>query len=250
MMPPPYRDANFIAWQPGRRMATHRHDFLQSIHVLEGTLEVTTGGRRHLIGPGQVHVLPPGHDHALASPDGQRQFGINFRVERDERGLLHRLLERFPEPTVLAMAMEPAAIADLHRAQSDPLAFAQALDAYCLRMARCGESAADPGRRLLDLLETHARGPIGVELVAAEFGCSRATLQRLCHQHHGCGVAALHEGLRLDLAARLLIGEPGSIAACGEAVGYADGFAFSRAFKRRYGIPPSRYRERQETALA
>jgi AraC-like DNA-binding protein len=48
--------------------------------------------------------------------------------------------------------------------------------------------------------------------------------------------------LRMEFAADLLSSSAEKISSIAERVGYADEFAFSTAFKRHWGLPPSRYR--------
>jgi len=49
-------------------------------------------------------------------------------------------------------------------------------------------------------------------------------------------------GWRLARAADLLRGTDEPVEAVGRRVGYANPFAFSTAFRRRYGVPPRSYR--------
>jgi len=254
MLPAPYQNAAFLAWNPGRRMAAHRHDYLQIIHVLDGVMHVDCEAGLLLLRPGEVHCLPPGSWHALHAPGGERQFGINFRAEADERGLLPALIERLSVPCRLRYVNGDEILSDirreLHRPEQRPLPLAQALDRYCQGLLESSAPDGADGEPLLRLLERHADRAVGVAELAGEFGVSRATLQRRCQRRFACGVGELHERLRLQRAARRLLERDCSITACAEASGYADLFQFSRAFKRRYGSAPSRYRQTHRDAGA
>ncbi len=48
---------------------------------------------------------------------------------------------------------------------------------------------------------------------------------------------------RMDLAARLLLRTDDSLAKIASRVGYDSEFAFNRAFKKKYGAPPRRFRK-------
>ena len=111
---PPWGDYNFMRWAPGRSMDVHRHDFLQTIHVLEGELEVDWGEGPRRLGPGDVHVLPPGCAHSLRTAKGHAQFGANLTAKHDPRGLLRALLEAFARPAVLHVPFAELWRARLH----------------------------------------------------------------------------------------------------------------------------------------
>jgi AraC family transcriptional activator of mar-sox-rob regulon len=243
---PPWSDCNFNAWSAGRGMDWHSHPYLQVIHVLEGAFAVDFGGGWRRLAAGCAHVLPPGRSHRLRSPGGQRQFGLNFRVERDQRGLLTALLAAFPEPTVLALRFaetwREALLATGGGATE--LRRLHALDGYCLALLeRAAPTPADEARaRLRGFIEEHLDRALPVDAVARALGLSRASAQRLCRRHFGCGIAHLHERIRLERAARALIGGDQPIAAVAAACGYGDVYGFSRAFRRVHGQPPAAWR--------
>ncbi len=249
---PPWGDYNFLRWEPGRAMAAHGHRFLQAIHVLEGGLTVDWGDGPRRLGPGDVHVLPPGGTHALRTDKGHAQFGANFSEERDPRGLLRALLEAFPRPIVLHVPFAEHWRSRLGRpgpAPLDRLRRLAALDDYALTLVEhCGrsDSAAEP---LLELLRINLAEAPSVEELAGRLCTSRATLQRLARRHFGCGVAHLHERLRMEAAARDLLLTDRQVSECARERGYADVYHFSRAFKRVFGLSPAAYRRERRGAL-
>ena len=88
--------------------------------------------------------------------------------------------------------------------------------------------------RLLD-------GRTDIDGVAAMTGLGRRSLQRHL-DHDGQSYRALLDRVRMDRA-KALIGETGStLAEVAEQVGYSDPAHFTRAFRRRFGVPPSRLR--------
>jgi len=78
---------------------------------------------------------------------------------------------------------------------------------------------------------------------------SRATFVRLFHQATGSSAAATLLQIRMAQAARWLQRGGRSIAAVGEAVGYQSEAAFSRAFKKCFGVAPGQYRRALEAAV-
>ena len=81
----PWADYGVLMHSAGFEMKAHEHAFLQLIHVLDGELEVEKGNGWEALRQGDVHVLPPRRVHALRSPRGYAQFGVNFSFEPDER---------------------------------------------------------------------------------------------------------------------------------------------------------------------
>jgi AraC-like DNA-binding protein len=84
--------------------------------------------------------------------------------------------------------------------------------------------------------------PWTVEELARRVGVSRATLSRRFTRLVGEPPLAYLTRWRLELAARKLRESTDSLSNIAHSVGYTSEFAFSRAFSRRHGIAPSRYR--------
>ncbi|SOB88497.1 AraC family transcriptional regulator [Streptomyces sp. 1331.2] len=81
-----------------------------------------------------------------------------------------------------------------------------------------------------------------VESLAREVGVSRATLSRRFTRLVGEPPLAYLTRWRLEIAARRLRETSESVTRIANTVGYTSEFAFSRAFTRHRGTPPTRYR--------
>jgi AraC-like DNA-binding protein len=233
-------------------MDWHRHDFLQLIHVLKGCLEADWGEGWQPLNAGDVHVLPPGVPHRLRAPAGHQQFGMNCTPQRDERGVLDALLRAFPLPTVLHVPFGQAWSATLCAPTWTPtgrIRVLSVLDDYALALLACRSAAHPSPKPLVELLKENLDKPLSVEDIAARLNTSRATLQRLAVKHFGCGVAHLHERLRLDRAAHQLLATDLRVGECAAACGYRDVYHFSRVFKRVIGQAPTVYRTARRQGL-
>jgi len=73
-------------------------------------------------------------------------------------------------------------------------------------------------------------------------GLSQESLRRRCQEQVGRSPLAHVTHLRMQLAADLLACSQEKIASIAVRLGYRDPFAFSNAFKRELGLPPSWYR--------
>jgi AraC-like DNA-binding protein len=81
-----------------------------------------------------------------------------------------------------------------------------------------------------------------VELLAQEVGMSRAVFARHFTQKVGEAPLAYLTRWRMLLAAKLMLSTETNMAQISEHVGYESEFAFSRAFKRHFGVAPAGYR--------
>lgn len=267
---PPYRDINFLNWPIGHGLDWHSHPEFQIIHVLAGTLVIDWGDGWRILVAGDAHVLPPLAKHRTRTDRGHSQLGLNFTFGQDPRGIIDALSEAFPAPTVVHLDSRSYPLTELRAAANgvlpgealsqptgarlggsgsglslEKLRLYAVLDLYCLALIDAAGARRRSGlpQRMLEHLQTRIDGAVTVESVAEELDVSRATLQRTCQAAFGCGLAHLHERLRLTRAAKLLIDSDIAIAACAIGAGYPDVYQFSRAFRRVLGRPPTTYRK-------
>ena len=126
--------------------------------------------------------------------------------------------------------------------------FAEALRRYVLQSPpqRSGwlAGAADPaiGRALAKLHQAPAYAWT-LEALAEAAGLSRSTLTERFARYLGQGPMAYLTEWRLELAAEALRTTSRSVLQIAGEVGYESEAAFNRAFKRRFDLPPARYRK-------
>ncbi|MEK7415924.1 MAG: AraC family transcriptional regulator [Planctomycetota bacterium] len=116
-------------------------------------------------------------------------------------------------------------------------------------MALAGADAADQPqlkqwRAVLASLRGDLSAPWSVVSMSKRVGVSAPTLRRLVRRQHGCSVRALIATERMARARQLLRLTDLGHAAIAEQIGYADPFAFARAFHRHEGCWPSQFRSR------
>ncbi|MBI2513284.1 MAG: AraC family transcriptional regulator [Opitutae bacterium] len=107
---------------------------------------------------------------------------------------------------------------------------------------------AEQGDPRLDRLWLAVRQDIGgtwtLRRMAREAGSSEESLRRLCQKHFKRAPMAQLARMRMHAAADFLRHSDEKFDALAARLGYSDAFAFSTAFRREWGLPPSRYRER------
>lgn len=102
---------------------------------------------------------------------------------------------------------------------------------------------ADPVTRAA-LTELHADPARSwtVDALARQVGVSRATLARRFAAEVGLAPGDYLTTWRIELAARRLRTGDEPVGVVARGVGYRSEYAFNRAFARRHGVPPGRYR--------
>ena len=104
---------------------------------------------------------------------------------------------------------------------------------------------ADPAlSRALSAMHGDLARPWDVASLARAAATSRATLGRRFVAIVGEPPLAYLHGARMQDAARRLRGSEAGLAAIAAAVGYRSEFAFNRAFRRQFQVPPGEFRRR------
>ena len=84
---------------------------------------------------------------------------------------------------------------------------------------------------------------IGLEQVAEYLNLSTFYLSKLFKEEKGCNFIAYVTDLRLEKAKKLLVDSSLIIKEIAQNVGYNDQNYFSKAFKQKYGLSPSEFRD-------
>ena len=96
---------------------------------------------------------------------------------------------------------------------------------------------------LIVAVTEYARGSrFGIDHVADAFGMNRRTFQR-CLAGRGMTYSFLIEEVKFQKAMNLIKTKGANITEIAIETGYSNPENFTRAFRRRYGVPPTRYRE-------
>lgn len=108
---------------------------------------------------------------------------------------------------------------------------------------------ADPAlARCIELMQSHIEEPLSLTALGVGAGVPVWTLRRLFRRHLATTPAAYYMCLRLDRGRQLLAYSHLSVSQVAAACGFSDLASFSRAFARRFAVPPSQARH-DETGL-
>jgi len=103
-------------------------------------------------------------------------------------------------------------------------------------------------RELIHFVDSHLDHELGVEQLAERVHLSVRQFTRIFRESMGMPPAEYVDRARLNEAIRRLTETQTSIDSLAPSIGYRSPDAFARAFRRRFGITPSEYRERFGTA--
>jgi len=92
-----------------------------------------------------------------------------------------------------------------------------------------------------DIALRHLDRPPSLAELAREVGTNECTLKKGFRETFGATVFGTIAEARMDLARELLLAGRMNVSEISDQLGYANVANFSTAFKRRFGIPPSRY---------
>lgn len=95
----------------------------------------------------------------------------------------------------------------------------------------------------ISYIRSHYADQLGVSELADELGISRAYLNRAFNQELGMSAQKFLIDFRMHNAAKLLLNSSMSVQQVSLAVGYQDQLTFSKAFRRKFGVSPSGYRQ-------
>ena len=169
---------------------------------------------------------------------------VNVRTDRSGHWLEHSILHLVEE------AASDRAGSDAMLAKLSEALFVDTLRRYVTSLSDqttgwlAGARDQVVGKSLA-LLHRRANHPWTIAKLAAEVGVSRSALVARFTRYLSEPPMAYLTGWRLRLAAQALTSTPKGVADIAADVGYESEAAFSRAFKKAVGAPPSQWRRRR-----
>ena len=113
------------------------------------------------------------------------------------------------------------------------------------------EPGQDVARTLADTLrymEEHLDEPLTIPILSRRACLSATSFKERFRLLYGQSVHAWLRQRRMEQAAELLQSSALSVLGVAQSVGYASASQFTAAFRRQYGLTPSQYRKKSESA--
>jgi len=237
-------------WFPPRTVIPHHTHARPVLGVmLEGGFEDTFS--RRTIEPTAGHVFTePGEEGHANRVGGAGARVLVLQPDPGDRELLEVAGDALDE---IGTARLPAVVDAAWRltreiARPDDLSDL-AMEALALEMlvsaGRSAKTGSEPGwlRRVDEMIGDGFRTPLHVADIADEVGVHRGHLARVYREHRGLAVSDHIRRLRLAWAAERLADSHDEVSSIAIRAGFADQSHLTRAFTRRFGVPPARYRD-------
>lgn len=233
----------------GYRFVRHAPAFNQILAITGGEGRALIDGRWRPCLPGHAYVTPAHSFYAYEVRPGHRLqlcwliYDQQARLPGLDRGDAPRLVQT----DTLGLKHAIAGLCHEAAGETEPAAM-QLLSALVHRQAlRILQPSNTDQRleRLWLLVRRDLGGAWDLARLARSAGMSAESLRRLCLEHLDAPPLAHLTRLRMQYAADLIACTKEKIATIAARVGYADAFAFSNAFKRVIGRPPSHQRDYQ-----
>lgn len=228
----------------GFHIKPHTHHWGQLIYAAAGVMRVRAGSMLWIVPPARAVWAPAGAEHEIRARGDFAMRTLYFPAAMVAslpaecsaldvtpllRELVLELVERCPVDETDAPGMRLAAVA------IDRIA-AAAANPLPLRLPLPRDPRA---LRLAEALQAEPAAPAGLAELARAAGASARTIQRLFLAETGLPFAQWRQRLRL-LHGATVLGEGKSVTEAGLEAGYAGTSAFIAAFRRHFGVTPSR----------
>ena len=223
-------------------------DFTRLYYVTAGEASVTAGGILHRLIPGSWYLLPAGCSFSYRCPEAMDHIYFHLKLcTANGIDLLSCCREPLslpapPQRFFLEQVEQPTLFFGLQLRQALYTLLTDLLSAHHIAVTRPGFSPCV--EKALVYINSHLQAGLDIDTVAAGIFVSRSTLTKHFRRELGTSVNAyLHEAL-LSQGRQLLVNTSLSVREISERLGYSDQFYFSRRFRKKYGLPPQKYRSR------
>lgn len=233
------------------------HDFAECLFVLDGTCEVIAGEKVYRLEKGQMIFHPPMEFHRVindtqkplhilimsfvASPCPLTEHRIfTFHDSERIRTLAERLRSVLKMKDILVSSMSSSSNAyELQSAVSRIENYFLSLFEHGGELPVSSDKSGELYSKAVRIMENNLNARLSAEELASLCGMSVSSMQKLFLKYAGMGMIKYYNNLRMQRARQLL--EDGkSVKEVAISLCYEDQNYFSIAYKRHFGISPSK----------
>lgn len=220
-----------------------------SMHLAERDLAAANAGQTLALGParGSVVLVCSIDVRRMARLTGAREFWLMLSPHQRGAEAYQRLEKAFNE-LVVALA-DTSGLSALHREAAETQLVASLVDGFLSnRMADGSESARNRGAEYRLYVDAHYDEPLQLADMARHFHLSSDYLAKNFRKEVGSTFLAYLTEVRLAAAQKLLETSDHTVAHIALESGFPNVASFDRAFDRKYGQSPSRWRRGHQRA--
>lgn len=238
----------------GEMAGWHWHDSYELLCVRRGACVQALGGGSWTLRVGDVFLIAPRQAHATRAtdPDGCRIDVVKFAPDLPDEALSGGLYPVEPGgreevARLFARLSQESEESDAAHGQVEKgmiLTLLGLLRRHCpdAPPPRRDLARFEAVRRAAQYIEGNLLRPVTLREAAAHCGYSPEHLSRTFRRATGGTFKAYADEIKLDAAVTLMCRENLTVGDTAAALGFGSAAAFIRAFHRRYGFPPGKYR--------
>jgi len=240
-------------------VSTNYHHRFELISVLEHAAPVRIDRATHQLRPGEgALIFPNQFHHFLDVKKGQLDWlFITFECRHPEPILsLRDSPRRYDARAMELLGQLVGEYADPRGSERDNLFLSYTLATLLRHLATLApidaarrdiHSSDDQRDQILEKINRHVRENLDTAVsigdLAAALGYSVSHLRAVFRDRLGVSLGRYMRESRLSEAAKLLQASEFNVSEIGERCGFESLYAFSRAFRKAYGLPPRAYRQ-------
>ncbi|MGI5893333.1 MAG: helix-turn-helix domain-containing protein [Candidatus Merdivicinus sp.] len=232
-------------WQiPTRTIENH-----ELVFILEGQMEICLEGKNFCADPGTLLYFHPHCPHSLkTSSEHPAVFcGIHFSPENGQELPLSDVT-KWGNFRKFSPILEEIVRLWNRKGYLDDWAADLAFSRLLLELFRETDNAAAPSSRrrignAIDYIHQNPDRPVTIAELCEVTGMKKSYLIHNFQLITGQSPIQYSLNLRLDHARAILLNESASIHETAARCGFRDEFYFSRMFRKKFGLPPSQFRQ-------
>ena len=242
----------------GEIIGEHTHgDFYEITVATAGKGDIFSGGKCETVRPGDIYLSYPGEIHDVRTADGEKFYYDFFAFSADEpyRGELEKIAASNPDTLsrifrdervgyLIAMAISEFSNDNIHKEEIIGSILVQVL-IYIIRnltgQIKVSSDTSDRDvfcQQIMNYIDTHIHSLSSLAEISDKFGYNYSYISNLFKQTTGNTLSDYYRGKRLDTARVLIEEGKKTVGEISEMLGYSTPFAFSAAYKKRFGISP------------
>ncbi len=232
---------------PGYEVPAAVRDHFVLHYVTHGNGEYQNGEKCFRVHPGEIFIVHPGEitRYTADSTDPFEYIWVGFDCGE--------VFQEFLSPFVISMPSALPLFTQIANCHDSPvrewticsLLYALFVE-FSAQSAPAEQKHGNYVSQAVNYIRSNYSQPLQVAEIAEELGLSRHYFCRIFKEQMGCSPQEFIVSHRLEQAAQLLCSHNLPQKEIALLVGYPDVYAFSRMFKRKYGISPGQYRAKSK----